>query len=145
MWPSFRKLSVFSKQLSTSSASTTLWDLLWKMRLQMQGVVTCPQFSVSFASNQCRIHSKVPYFISTRKYAFASGKVIFNSNVINMNRSCAGKLSTEGLHSARLHLSGISCFTVQPSPPKCSSRSSNQVNITHSSPQNFKNSLIVSH
>lgn len=107
--------------LSTSSASLTLWDLLWKMRHQMQGMVACPQFSVSFDSNHCRIHPKAPYFISIRKYAFAGGKVIFNSNVINMNRRCAGKLSTEGFHSARLHLSGVSCFTVQPSPPKCTS------------------------
>lgn len=79
-----------------------------------------------FDSIQCRIYSKAPYFISTRKYAFDGEKVIFNCNVINMNRSCAGKLSTEDFHSGRLHLSGVSCFAVQPSPPKCTSRSPNQ-------------------
>lgn len=74
----------------------------------MQGMVTCPQFSVSFGLNQCTIHSKPLHFISTRKYAFAGGKVNFNSNAINMNPSCAGKLSTEGFHSEG--------FTYQGSP-----------------------------
>lgn len=86
-------------------------------------------------SKYCRVHPTVPDLMSNIKYVFSGGKVIFKSNVINMNRSCTGKLPTRGFLNARLYLIEVSsCSPVWLSPLRhhLQITKSRYINIRHS-------------